>query len=182
VERSDGRPLDPIIAAAGAIGLVGLIWLAPLMFDQLVFFADRDQTRQAEASRQAMLPAAGLVLAAAVGLVMRGRRWHALLVALPVLVAVPLAFILPSAGYQLLAYGFLAPVALSAVLSAVFPLPRSVPIAVQLVGLGLIAILGVLGTPFIAIIALLALAVWWRLPRPEGRIVTEGRPQGRPPG
>ena len=159
------------------MGAVGLVWLAPLMLDQLVFFGDQEQTRQAEASREAMLPAAGLVAAAAAGLVIRGRRWHALLVAVPVLVAVPLALAMPDAAYQLLAYGILAPAGLGALLSAAFPLPRSVPIAIQLVGLGLIAIVGVVGTPFTAIVAVIALAVWWRLPRAGGRRITKGPPQ-----
>jgi len=171
-----------LIAVACAIGAVGLIWLAPLMFDQLVFFGDQEQTRQAEASRGAMLPAAGLVIVAATGLVVRGRQWHALLTALPVLVAVPFAFVMPGAAYQLLAYGILAPGALGAMLSAVFPLPRSVPMAIQLIGLGVIAIVGVAGTPFIAIVAVIALAVWWRLPRPEGLRITEGPPQAPPRG
>jgi len=144
--------------------VAALIWLAPLMFDQLVFFADQDQTLQARASREAMIPAAALLLVAAAALTVRQRPWHALVVALPALVAVPLAFLAPGAAYQLLAYGITAPIALGTLLSAVLPLPRVLPLALQLVGLGMLAVVGIVGSPFIAIIALVAFIVWWRLP------------------
>jgi hypothetical protein len=137
------------------------------MFDQLVFFADQDQTREAQASRQAMIPAAAILLLAAAGLTVRQRPWHALLVALPALVAFPLALLAPGAAYQLLAYGITAPMSLGALLSAVLPVPRALPVVIQLVGLGIIALMGIVATPFIAIIALVAVLVWWRLPEPQ---------------
>ena len=144
--------------------MAALVWLAPLMFDQLVFFSDQDQTLQAQASRQAMIPAAAMLLFAAFALTVRQHPWHALVVALPALVAVPLAFLAPGAAYQLLAYGITAPIALGTLLSAVLPLPRVLPLAIQLVGLGMLAVVGIVGSPFIAIIALVAFIVWWRLP------------------
>jgi hypothetical protein len=144
--------------------VAGLIWLAPLMFDQLVFFSDQDQTLRAQASRQAMILAAAILLVAATALTVRQHPWHALVVALPALVAVPLAFLAPGAGYQLLAYGITAPTSLGALLSAVLPLPRVLPLAIQLVGLGTLALMGIVASPFIAFVALVAFLVWWRLP------------------
>ncbi|HEX7195478.1 MAG TPA: hypothetical protein VF364_01445 [Candidatus Limnocylindria bacterium] len=174
------RP-DWLVVAACAIGVVGLVWLAPLMFDQLVFFADRDQTQQAEDSRRAMLPASALVLASALGLLVRRLRWHSLVVALPVLVAVPLAWMLPGPAYQLLAYGILAPAALGALLGAAVPGARSVPVAIAVAGIGLIALMGIVATPFIALLALVAAAVWWRLRKVRENLIEEGPPQASPP-
>jgi hypothetical protein len=137
------------------------------MFDQLVFFSDQEQTLRAQASRGAMMPAAAILIVAAVGLAVRQRLWHALLVALPALVAVPLAFLAPGSAYQLLAYGLTAPMSVGALLSGVLPLPRVIPIAIQVVGLGMLALMGIVATPFIAILALAAFLVWWRLPVPR---------------
>ena len=167
MRRFTGRKLDVVLGVAFALGIVGLVWLAPLMLDQLVFFSDQEQTRQAAAARRAMLPAALLLVAATAGLVVRQLRWHAVLVALPALVAVPLAFAAPGAAYQLLAYAITAPMSLGALLSAVFPVPRAVPALIQLAGLGMLAVMGVVATPFIAVVALVAILVWWRLPEPQ---------------
>jgi hypothetical protein len=161
------QQLDAAIAIASILGAVGLIWLAPLMFDQLVFFGDQDQTRQAAASREAMLPASALLLVAAAVLTVRQHPWHALVVALPALVAVPLALLAPGAAYQLLAYGITAPMSLGALLSATVPLPRGLPMAIQLAGFGMLALMGIASSPFIAIMALVAIVIWWRLPQPQ---------------
>jgi hypothetical protein len=114
-----------------------------------------------------MIPAATMLIVAAAWLTVRRRPWHGLLVALPVLVAVPLALLAPGAAYQLLAYGITAPMSLGALLSAVLPLPRVLPMAIQLAGLGIIVLMGIVATPFIATIALAAVLVWWRLPEPQ---------------
>ena len=161
------QQLDAPIAVGSILGAVGLIWLAPLMFDQLVFFGDQDQTRQAAASREAMFPAAALLFVAAGVLTVRQHPWHALVVALPALVAVPLALLAPGAAYQLLAYGITAPMSLGALLSATVPLPRGLPMAIQLAGLGMLAVMGIVSSPFIAIMALVAIIIWWRLPQPQ---------------
>src|SRR5688500_18662345 len=121
MEAFRGRTLDPLIIGAAIIGIVGVVWLAPLMSDQLVFFGDREQTRQAAASRQAMLPAAALLLVAAAGLLSQRLRLHAPLAALPAIVAVPLQSVAPDDAYGLLAYVMTAPIALGALLSAAAP-------------------------------------------------------------
>ena len=158
-----GRAVDPVTLGAAGIGVVAVLWLAPLMGDQLVFFGDQEQTRQAAASRQAMLPAAALLLVAGAGLLSRHRRLHALLAALPALVSVPLSLAAPAAAYGLLAYAIVAPISLGALLSAAAPPPRSVRVPVLLVGAVLLAGLTVLASPF-TIMVLVALIVWWRLP------------------
>ena len=149
-----------LVALAGGIGV---IWLAPLMFDQLVFFADQEQTRVAAASRQAMLPPTGLVVLGAIGLGIRVTPAHGLLAALPAVTAVPLALLLPDAAYQLLAYAITAPISLGALLSAAAPPPRNVRVSVVLVGVVFLVALTVLASP-ITLMVLIALVVWWRLP------------------
>ncbi len=166
MEAFRGRTLDPVIIGAAVIGIVGVVWLAPLMSDQLVFFGDREQTRQAEASRQAMLPAAALLLVAAAGLLTRHRPLHALLVALPALVAVPLSLAAPDEAYGLMAYVIAAPISLGALLSAAAPPPRSVPIPILLVAAVLVVGLTLLASPF-TLMLLVAAIVWWRLPEEE---------------
>jgi hypothetical protein len=155
--------VDLVIAAASVIGVAGVIWLAPLMMDQLVFFADREQTRQAAVAREAMIPAAALLLVAAALLLSRRRHLHAMLAALPALVAVPLALAAPDVAYQLLAYAILAPIALGALLSAAAPPPRTVRVPMLLVAAVLLAGLTVLASPITAMV-LIGLIVWWRLP------------------
>lgn len=160
----DHRAFDPVAVAGSAVGLAGLIWLGPLMLDQLVFFADQDQTRQAEAARELMLPAAAILLAGSAILLVRASAWHALLSAAPALVAVPLALLAPEAAYQLVAYGITAPVAFGSLLAASVPLPRAMPTAILFIGAAVLIALALLGTPFIALLTLAALVVWWRLP------------------
>jgi hypothetical protein len=157
------RTPDPLIIGAAIIGIVGVVWLAPLMSDQLVFFGDQEQDRQAAASRQAMVPAAALLLVAAAGLLARRRPLHAVLVALPALVAVPLALLTPANAYQLVAYAVVGPISLGASLSAAIPPPRSFRVPVVVLGAVLLLALTILASPF-TIILLIALIVWWRLP------------------
>jgi hypothetical protein len=169
MEAFRGRTLDPLIVGAAIIGIVGVVWLAPLMSDQLVFFGDREQTRQADASRQAMLPAAALLLVAAAGLLSQRLHLHALLAALPAIVAVPLQSVAPDDAYGLLAYVMTAPIALGALLSAAAPPPRSVPVPIWFVAAVLVVGLTVLASPF-TLLVLVGVIVWWRLPE-EGLAV-----------
>jgi hypothetical protein len=159
---------DPATALMAIAGGAGLIWLAPLMADQFVLFADQEQTRTAAASRQAMPLPTALVLVGAIGSGLRVTRMHGLLVALPAITAVPLALVLPDALYQVLAYAVTAPIALGALLSAAVPAARNVRVPVVLGGILLILAVTVLASPF-TLMVLIALIVWWRLP-------TGGRP------
>ena len=129
----DGR-LDPLAITLSAIGIAGLAWLAPLMFDQLVFFGDQEQTALAAASRTLMLPAAALLVVASAGIRVRGLSVHALLAILPAFVAVPLALLAPGPAYQLLAYAITAPLSLGALLSAAIPPPRVAPTRWLIIG------------------------------------------------
>ena len=162
--RGSVRPhLDPVAVMASVLGLAGVFWLAPLMFDQLVFFGDQEQSRQAAHARGAMLPAAALILAASAVFVVRHQPWHAAFTVLPALVAVPLAFLAPGAAYQLLAYGISTPFAIGALLSAAVPVPRSVPTPILTIGAVLLLAFAVLTTPFLGLLVLVAAGVWWRL-------------------
>jgi hypothetical protein len=166
MEAIRGRPVDPVTLGAAVTGIVAVLWLAPLMGDQLVFFADQEQTRQAAASRQAMLPAAAVLLVAAAVLLSRRRPLRALLAALPAATAVPLTLATPGAAYGLLAYAIIAPISLGALLSAVAPPPRSVRVPVLVVVAVLVIGLTVLASPF-TVMVLVALIVWWRLPEED---------------
>jgi hypothetical protein len=166
MEASRGRSADLVTLGAAVTGIAAVLWLAPLMGDQLVFFGDQEQTRQAAASRQAMLPAAALLLVAAGGLLSRRRQLRALLAAVPAFVAVPLQLAAPDAAFGLLAYAIAAPISLGALLSAAAPPPRSVRVPALVVGAVLLAGLTVLASPF-TIMVLVALIVWWRLPQED---------------
>lgn len=119
--RKGLRKSEWIVVAAAAVGIGAVIWLAPLMTDQIVFFADREQTLVAEASRWTMLPVSGVLVACAAVLGRQVGLWHGVLAALPALIAVPLAWIAPGPAYQVLAYGATAPWALGALLIAAVP-------------------------------------------------------------
>ncbi|MGH2385503.1 MAG: hypothetical protein ACRDGB_10720 [Candidatus Limnocylindria bacterium] len=160
---------DLVAAVASVLGFAGVSWLAPLMFDQVVFFGDQEQNRQAAAAREAMLPAAALLLVASGILVVRWRPWHALFTALPALVAVPLALLVPGAAYQLLAYGISAPFALGALVSAAVPLPRQLPTPILTIGVLILLAFAVVTTPFIGLLVIIAAVAWWRLPHPRAR-------------
>jgi hypothetical protein len=154
---------DPVVLAATCAGLVGLGWLVPLMFDQMTFFGDEDQVRGARRSMVLMIPAAGLILLSASGVWHRVGPWHGLLVVLPAVVSVPLAWTLPEALFQLLSFGLTAPLALGALLSSAFPLPLTLPRTVQLLAVGGLAFLAVAGAPYLALAGLVIGAVWWLL-------------------
>ena len=158
-----GRPIDPVTLGAAVIGIAAVLWLGPLMANQLVFFGDQDQTRQAAASRQAMLPVAALLIVAAAGLLARRRPLHAFLAAVPALVAVPLSLAAPDEVYGLVGYVIAGPISLGALLSAASPPPRSVPVPILLVAAALVIGLTVLGSP-LGLIVLVGVIVWWRLP------------------
>jgi len=158
------------------VGFAGVIWLAPLMFDQLVFFGDQEQNRQAAVARETMLPAAAIILAGSAVRIVRQRPWHALFAALPALIAVPLALLAPGAAYQLLAYGISAPFALGALLSAAIPLPRSLPTPILTIGALILLAFAVITTPFLGLLVLVAAVAWWKLSPPSGAPVSgDGR-------
>lgn len=161
----EGHRLDALAMMAAVIGIAAIVYLGPLMLDQLVLFSDQEQTRDAAVARDAMALPAGALLIASVAVLLRTTWLHGVLAALPAIVAVPLAWLAPDALFQLLAYGLTAPIAVGALLSAGAPLPRRLPQLVQLgAGAGLLA-LAVLGTPFVAVMTLVAGLLWWRLPR-----------------
>lgn len=168
----DGR-LDPLAIALSAIGIAGLAWLAPLMFDQLVFFGDQEQTAQAAAARTLMLPAAALLVVASAGIRLRGLSVHALLAILPALVAVPLALVAPGPAYQLLAYAVTAPLSLGALLSAAVPPPRKAPTPWLIIGAVFVTVVALLAESFLAPLVLVAFVVWWRLPTGTAETVAE---------
>jgi hypothetical protein len=170
VERlRDG--LDPLAIVISVMGIAGLVWLGPLMFDQLVFFADREQTRQAAASRTFMLPAAALLVVASAGIGVRGLPLHALLASLPALVAVPLALLAPGPAYQLLAYVITAPVSLGALQSAAVSL-RAVPTRWLIIGVAIATALALIAESFLALMVPVATVVWWRLQAGTAETVT----------
>ena len=174
MERLREGRLDPLAITLSATGIAGLAWLTPLMFDQLVFFADQEQTRQAAASRTLMLPAAALLFAASAGIGVRGLRVHALLASLPAFVAVPLALLAPGPAYQLLAYVITAPLSLGAMLSAAVPPPRLAPTRWLIIGASVATVVALLAESFLAPMMLLAFVVWWRLPEGTPQTVAEG--------
>jgi len=159
------QPIDPVATVASVLGFAGVIWLAPLMVDQLVFFGDQEQNRQAAVARELMVPAAAMILAGSAILAVRRRPWHALFAALPALVAVPLALLAPGAAYQLLAYGISAPFSFGALLSAAIPLPRALPMPILTIGALILLAFAVLTSPFLGLLVLLAAVIWWRLPQ-----------------
>lgn len=157
------------------LALVGVLWLAPLMMDQVTFFGDRDQEADAEAARS-LMPTPALLLAAGATLlgVLRGPVLGAA-VALP-LGAVALAWLAPEALYQLLAYGFTAPIAVGAGLAACIPLNDAGRRPLVIVAIAVIATGFIVATPFLALLASLGLATWWRLSGSSRRPGTASAP------
>ena len=144
------------------LALAGIVWLAPLMLDQLVFFGDREQLSEAESARALMAVPAVLIAGCAVLL---GRRVGPLVggaVALP-LVAVALAWIIPEALYQLLVYGITAPIAFGAVLAGCLPLDDAARRPLGVAAIAVIVIGSIAATPFIALLGGVTLATWWSL-------------------
>ena len=160
---SRGVRFDLVTVLLALAGGIGVIWLAPLMVDQLVLFGDQEQTRIAAASRGVMLLPTALVIIGAIGTGSRVTGMHGVLAALPAMVAVPLALLLPERLLQLLAYAVTAPISLGALLSAAAPPPKNVRLPVVLVGVVLLVALTVLASPF-TLMVLIGLIVWWRLP------------------
>jgi hypothetical protein len=153
-----------IVERVGAVvGVAGVAWLAPLMFDQLTFFGDREQVAAAAAARAVMpIPAAIVVVGALlVGL----RRPIQGIIAVTPLVAVWLALAMPEALYQLLTYGAAAPLAIGSFLAAAMPLPATLP-RPAIIGVALLMGAGVLvATAFLALAAALLVGTWWTLSR-----------------
>ena len=171
---SSRGPIDPITLVAAVCAAAGIVWLGPLMVDQFVLFADRDQGADAAAARAAMPFPAMLVAIGAAVLVARGRPVQGAVAALP-LVAVLLAWTTPEALYQLLAYGMAAPAAIGALLAAMIPLHGRATSPWTLVAIGIVGVLAIAATPFLAGVVALAAVAWWALSRRR-----EHRPAGRP--
>jgi hypothetical protein len=139
-----------------------LVLLGPLIFDQLVFFGDQEQTARAVRARALMpIPAAMLL----VGATIVGRR-RGLVIGIAVaspLASVGLALAMPEAAYQLLAYGLTLPIAVGATAAGVLPLPERLPVILIGAGVAVLGVLALVGTAFIALLVGLAAAAWWRL-------------------
>ena len=141
--------------------LGGVVWLGPLMFDQMTFFGDQAQEADAAAAR-ALMPWPALLMVAGAGLIaMSGRPLHGAIAALP-LIAVALAWATPEALYQLLAYGIAAPAAAGSALAAILPRDAA-PRPLAMAAIVIIAAGGILATPFLAGLAALAFLAWWGL-------------------
>jgi len=155
-------------------GLVlgGIVWLGPLMFDQLTFFGDQAQEADAAAARALMPWPAALVAAGAGVIASGGRPLHGAVAALP-LVAVALAWATPDALYQLLAYAITAPIAVGAALAVPMPLRGTAPRPLVAMVIVVAAAGAILATPFLAGMAVVAFLTWWGLS-------SRSRPAGRP--
>jgi hypothetical protein len=161
---SSRASIDPITAAAAGIAAAGIVWLGPLMVDQFVLFADRDQAADAAAARAVMPYPAVLVALGAALLAARRRLVQGAVAALP-LVAVLLAWTTPEALYQLLAYGVAAPAAIGALLAATIPLHGRAGSPWTLVAIGIVGVVAIAGTPFLAGVIALAAVAWWAMSR-----------------
>jgi hypothetical protein len=152
-----------LIAAALAI-TIGIIWLAPLMLDQLVLFGDRQQLERAAAARTLMPAPAVVLMAGAVAIGLRGAWLHAAVAATP-LVAVGLALALPDSALAIVAYAITAPAALGAVLGVTLPARGrlATPAILLVIAVAGAAVL-VIGS-VLAVLAALALVAWWALSR-----------------
>jgi hypothetical protein len=165
---------DAVAWVGFGVAVVGIVWLAPLMVDQMTFFGDRDQIADAAAAR-AFMPLPGLLIAA--GAARLGLRLGMLiggLVALPI-VAIALAWMAPDTLYQLLAYGLTGPISVGALLAACLSPDRA---ATRLVAIAAIAVIlggAVIATPFLSLIAGGILATWWSLSNP-GRLSRSSAP------
>lgn len=157
----DGR----LLAAGGAVlGIIGVVWLAPLMLDQFVLFADREQSAIAAESRGLMIWPTLLVVGAGLAIAVSGRGWPATVAALP-LIAVGLAHVSPQMLWQLLAYGVTAPLSIGAMLAAVAPIHGRLSAPPVLVVLLLAGLAAALTTAFLAALVIIGLVAWWLLSR-----------------
>jgi hypothetical protein len=153
------------VLAWTGFGLVlgGVVWLGPLMLDQMTFFGDRNQEAAASAARSLMPWPTMLVAAGAVIVAIGGRPLHGAVAALP-LVAVALAWAAPDALYQLVAFGITAPIAAGTALAATLPL-EAAPRPVIVVPIAIVALAALLATPLLAGLAIVTLLAWWELSR-----------------
>jgi hypothetical protein len=157
----DGR----LLAAGGTLlGVIGVVWLAPLMLDQFVLFADQEQTAIASQSRRLMIWPTLFVVGAALVIAVAGRGWPATIAALP-LVAVGLAHVSPQMLWQLLAYGVTAPLSIGAMLAAVAPIRGRLSAPPMLFVLLLAGLAAALTTAFLAALVVIGLVAWWLLSR-----------------
>jgi hypothetical protein len=121
VTRQNLTQWDAVAGAAAVASLAGLMWLGVLLLDQLVFFADAEQTRDAATARTLMLPAAGVAIAGAAVIGMRMTWVHAAAMAIPALVCVALTWPFPGAAYGLAAFPLTAPFAIAAATAVLVP-------------------------------------------------------------
>jgi hypothetical protein len=156
---------DVLVWAGAALVVSGLAWLGPLMFDQMTFFADREQEADAATARALMGWPALLVAGGAGAIALSGRPLKGAVAGLP-LVAVILAWTTPAALYQLLAYGITAPISTGSVLATLRPLHGAAPRPLVLAVIAIAATLAILATPVLGGVAVLTLLTWWQLSRP----------------
>ena len=156
---------DAVAAVATAASLGALLWLGVLLLDQLVFFADDEQTRDAATARLLMLPAAGVTLAAAAVVGWRTTRAHGAAIGLPALASVTVTWLFPGAAYGLVAFALTAPFAIAAATAAFVPAAvRSRRSAALVTGVLLVAalaataILGVM--PLLVLLPAAAMVAW----------------------
>jgi len=143
--------------------LAGVVWLGPMMLDQMTFFGDRTQEAAAAAARS-LMPWPAVLVAVGAGMVAAGGRpLHGAVAALP-LVAVALAWATPDSLYQLVAYGITAPIAAGTALAATLPL-EAAPRPLIVVLIAIVALGALLTTPLLAGLAIVALLAWWELSR-----------------
>jgi len=156
VNRQASTQWDAVAATAAGASLAVVIWLGVLVLDQLVFFADDQQTRDAATARVLMLPALAVALAAAAIVGWRTSRVHGLALALPALASVTSTWLFPGAAYGLVALPLTAPFAVAAATAVLVPAAvRSRRDAALLTGVLLIA--AVAATAMLGILPLLVL-------------------------
>ena len=147
---------DAVAVTAAAASLAALVWLGILVLDQLVFFADVDQTRDAATARLLMLPAAGVALGAAAVVGWRATWVHAAALALPALATVSVTWLFPGAAYGLLALPMTAPFAIAAATAILIPAAVRSRREVAIVT-GVLLVAALAGTAILGILPLLVL-------------------------
>jgi hypothetical protein len=121
VTRQAPTKWDAVAGAAAAASLAVVLWLGVLVFDQLVFFADDGQTRDAATARVLMLPALAIAIAAAAIVGWRTSLVHGVALALPGLASVISTWLFPGAAYGLVALPLTAPFAIAAATAVLIP-------------------------------------------------------------
>ena len=112
---------DAVAGAAAGASLAVVLWLGVLVLDQLVFFADDEQTRDAATARVLMLPALAVALAAAAIVGRRTSRAHGVALALPAVATATSTWLFPGAAYGLVALPLTAPFAIAAATAVLIP-------------------------------------------------------------